>query len=203
MEIQYYFEIFGVVFYGISGALAADEKSGKDWFGVTFTAFITSLGGGTIRDVLLGAYPIVWVKDINILYAVAVGIILAAVFYNFFMKLRKTFMLFDTLGIALFTIVGVEKALGMGVSPVVAIIMGMFTAIMGGVIRDMMINELPIVFRKEIYASACLAGAFLYTLLDLAGLGRTPNFFISGGLIVGIRLAALRYNLAIPKFKSH
>lgn len=203
MEIQYYFEIFGVIFYGISGALAADEKSGKDWFGVTFTAFITSLGGGTIRDVLLGAYPIMWINDVNILYAVATGIILAALFYNFFLKLRKTFMLFDTLGIALFTIVGVEKALGLGVSPVVAIIMGMFTAIMGGVIRDMMINELPIVFRKEIYATACLAGAVLYVILDSIEVGRTINFFIAGGLIVIIRLAALRYNLSIPKFKSH
>lgn len=203
MEIQYYFEIFGVVFYGISGALAADEKSGKDWFGVTFTAFITSLGGGTIRDVLLGAYPIMWIKDVNLIYSVAVGIILAAAFYNFFIKLRKTFMLFDTLGIALFTIVGVEKALGLGFDPVVAIIMGMFTAIMGGVIRDMMINDIPIVFRKEIYASACLAGAILYVLLDQIGISRTPNFFASGALIVVIRLAALRYNLSIPKFKSH
>jgi len=112
-------------------------------------------------------------------------------------------MLFDTLGIALFTIVGVEKALGLGVSPVVAIIMGMFTAIMGGVIRDMMINEIPIVFRKEIYASACLAGAVMYVSLETLGLSRTPNFFISGGLIVAIRLAALQYNLSIPKFKSH
>lgn len=203
MEIQYYFEIFGVIFYGISGALAADEKSGKDWFGVTFTAFITSLGGGTIRDVLLGAYPIMWIKDVNLLYAVLTGIILAAVFYNFFLKLRKTFMLFDTLGIALFTIVGVEKALGLGVSPVVAIIMGMFTAIMGGVIRDMMINELPIVFRKEIYATACLAGAVLYGVLDYFEISRTINFFISGSVIVLIRLAALQYNLSIPKFKSH
>lgn len=112
-------------------------------------------------------------------------------------------MLFDTLGIALFTIVGVEKALGLGVSPVVAIIMGMFTAIMGGVIRDMMINELPIVFRKEIYATACLAGAVLYVVLEQLGISRTPNFFISGTMIVTIRLLALRFNLSIPNFKSH
>lgn len=112
-------------------------------------------------------------------------------------------MLFDTLGIALFTIVGVEKALGLGVSPVVAIIMGMFTAIMGGVIRDIMINEIPIVFRKEIYATACLAGAIVYVLLDCIHMDRTLNFFISGSLIVTIRLLALQYNLSIPKFKSH
>ena len=166
MGIQYYFEIFGIFFYGISGALAADEKSGKDWFGVTFTAFVTAIGGGTIRDVLLGSFPISWIKDVNMLYAVMLGIIMAALFYKFFLKLRKTFMLFDTLGIALFTIVGVEKALNLGVSPIVAIIMGMFTAIMGGVIRDMMINEIPVVFRKEIYASACLMGAIIYVILE-------------------------------------
>ena len=203
MEIQYYFEIFGIFFYGISGALAADEKSGRDWFGVTFIAFLTSIGGGTIRDVLLGAYPIGWIKDVNFLYAVSPGIIIAALFYKFLMNLRKTFMLFDTLGIALFTIVGVEKALSLGVSPVVAIIMGMFTAVMGGVIRDMMLNDIPVIFQKEIYASACLAGAIVYVLLDQFDFNRTLVFFISGGVIVSIRFLALKYNLAMPKFKSH
>ena len=81
--------------------------------------------------------------------------------------------------------------------------MGMFTAIMGGVIRDMMINELPIVFRKEIYATACLAGAVLYVVLDVSGMDRTISFFTAGTVIVLIRLAALRYNLSIPSFKSH
>lgn len=203
MGIQYYFEIFGIFFYGISGALAADEKSGKDWFGVTFTSFITAIGGGTIRDVLLGSFPISWIKDVNMLYAVMVGIIMAALFYKFFMKLRKTFMLFDTLGIALFTIVGVEKALSLGVSPIVAIIMGMFTAIMGGVIRDMMINEIPVVFRKEIYASACLIGAIIYVILEFFDVSRNINFFVSGGVIVAIRMLAIQYNLTVPKFTSH
>ena len=203
MGIQYYFEIFGIFFYGISGALAADEKSGKDWFGVTFTSFITAIGGGTIRDVLLGSFPISWIKDVNMLYSVMVGIIMAALFYKFFMKLRKTFMLFDTLGIALFTIVGVEKALSLGVSPIVAIIMGMFTAIMGGVIRDMMINEIPVVFRKEIYASACLIGAIIYVILEFFDVSRNINFFVSGGVIVAIRMLAIQYNLTVPKFTSH
>ncbi len=203
MGIQYYFEIFGIFFYGISGALAADEKSGKDWFGVTFTSFITAIGGGTIRDVLLGSFPISWIKDVNMLYAVMVGIIMAALFYKFFMKLRKTFMLFDTLGIALFTIVGVEKALSLGVSPIVAIIMGMFTAIMGGVIRDMMINEIPVVFRKEIYASACLIGAIIYVILEFFDVSRNINFFVSCGVIVAIRMLAIQYNLTVPKFTSH
>ena len=203
MGIQYYFEIFGIFFYGISGALAADEKSGKDWFGVTFTAFVTAIGGGTIRDVLLGSFPISWIKDVNMLYAVMLGIIIAALFYKFFLKLRKTFMLFDTLGIALFTIVGVEKALNLGVSPIVAIIMGMFTAIMGGVIRDMMINEIPVVFRKEIYASACLMGAIIYVILEFFDISRNITFFVSGGVIVVIRMLAVQYNLTVPKFTSH
>ena len=112
-------------------------------------------------------------------------------------------MLFDTLGIALFTIVGVEKALNLGVSPIVAIIMGMFTAIMGGVIRDMMINEIPVVFRKEIYASACLMGAIIYVILEFFDISRNITFFVSGGVIVVIRMLAVQYNLTVPKFTRH
>ncbi len=202
MEIQYFFELFGTLFFGISGALAADEKSGKDWFGVSFVAFLTAIGGGTIRDILLSV-DIIWIQDVNLLYSAAVGIILAAVFYKPLLALRKTFKLFDTLGIALFTIVGLEKALNLGIHPVIAPIMGMFTAVMGSVIRDTMLNEIPILFKKEIYASACLCGAVVYMILWKCDVDRNTTFFISGGVIVVIRLAALRYNLTMPKFKSH
>ncbi|HCC93641.1 trimeric intracellular cation channel family protein [Empedobacter sp. UBA5987] len=202
MEIQYFFELFGTLFFGISGALAADEKSGNDWFGVTFIAFLTSIGGGTIRDILLSV-EIMWIKDVNLIYAVGIGVILAAIFYTPLLKLRKTFMLFDTLGIALFTIVGLEKALNLGIHPVIAPVMGMFTAVFGSIIRDMMLNEVPIIFKKEIYAFACLCGAVIYMILWKLGLDRNINFFISGAVIVAIRLAAIKYNLSLPKFKSH
>ena len=202
MEIQYFFELFGTLFFGISGALAADEKSGNDWFGVTFIAFLSSIGGGTIRDILLSV-EVMWIKDVNLIYAVTTGVILAAIFYTPLLKLRKTFMLFDTLGIALFTIVGLEKALRLGIHPVIAPVMGMFTAVMGSVIRDMMLNEVPIIFKKEIYAFACLCGAVVYMILWKFDIDRNINFFVSGAVIVAIRLAVIKYNLSLPKFKSH
>lgn len=202
MQIQYIFELLGTGFFAISGALAADEKSKPDWFGVTFIGFITAIGGGSLRDILLDIHPLVWIRDVNFLYAIFVGIALAALFYRWLIQLRKTFFLFDTLGIALFTIIGTEKAQALGVSPVIAAIMGMFTAVMGGVIRDILTNETPIIFQKEIYATACLAGAALYLFLDNCGLDRNLNFCASGLLILAIRIVAVRYNLSLPKFKA-
>ena len=202
MQIQYLFELLGTGFFAISGALVANKKSASDWFGVSFIGFITAIGGGSLRDVLLGCYPIVWVKDVYFVYAILGGTILASVFYTTLHKLRKTMFLFDTLGIALFTIVGTEKALSLGAGPVTAAIMGMFSAVMGGVIRDMLTNEIPIIFHKEIYATACLAGAVLYLLLFYFDVNRNLNFWLSGTVIAVIRIMAVRYNLSLPKFRK-
>lgn len=202
MQIQYLFELLGTCFFAISGALVANKKSTQDWFGVTFIGFITAIGGGSLRDVLLGSFPIVWVKDVYFVYAILIGTVLASVFYTTLHKLRKTLFLFDTLGIALFTIVGTEKAISLGAGPVTAAIMGMFSAVMGGVLRDMLTNEIPIIFHKEIYATACLAGAVLYLLLFYFHVDRNINFWISGGVIAIIRILAVRYNLSLPKFRK-
>ncbi|HEY4651686.1 MAG TPA: trimeric intracellular cation channel family protein [Pontibacter sp.] len=199
MEIQYILELIGTFFFAISGALAVDKKD-HDWFGAGFTGFITAIGGGTLRDMLLGSYPLVWIGDVRFLYAIFVGILFAAIFYKLLLRLRRTLLLFDTLGISLFTIVGTEKALSLGVDPVIAAIMGMFTAVMGGVIRDTLTNETPVIFRKEIYASACLAGATLYISLDFFEVQRTICFLTAVVLIIVIRLMAIKYNLSLPKF---
>jgi len=202
MQIQYLFELLGTCFFAISGALVANNKSAPDWFGVTFIGFITAIGGGSLRDILLGSYPIGWVKDVHFIYAILAGTLLASIFYTTLHKLRKTLFLFDTLGIALFTIVGTEKALGLGAGPVTAAIMGMFSAVMGGVLRDILTNEIPIIFHKEIYATACLTGAALYLLLFYFNVDRNLNFWLSGALIAGIRILAVRYNLSLPKFRK-
>lgn len=201
MPIQYYFEIIGTVVFAISGALAAGEKSGQDWFGVTFVGFITAIGGGSLRDMLLGSYPLVWINDVNFIYAIFAGIVLMRVFYTSLQRYRRTLSLFDTMGIALFTILGTEKALDLGVHPVVAAIMGMFSAVMGGVIRDTLTNSTPVIFRKEIYATACLAGAVLFLILNHFEIHRTASFIISGGLIIMIRILAVYNRWSIPKFK--
>lgn len=199
MDLQYAFELIGTFVFAISGALAIREKE-HDLFGAGFTGFITAIGGGTLRDILLDSYPLVWVGNVQILYAIFVGIFAAFIFRRFLSKLRKTLFLFDTLGIGFFTVLGVEKALSLGFRPEIAAIMGMFSAVMGGVIRDTLTNEIPILFRKEIYASACLAGAVFYLLMDYFGLDRNYNLFISMALVVGLRIIAMKYKLSLPTF---
>ena len=198
MDLQYVFELIGTFVFAISGALAVREKE-HDLFGAGFTGFITAIGGGTLRDILLNSYPLVWVGNVQVLYAIFGGIFAAFAFPKFLSKLRKTFFFFDTLGIGFFTVLGVEKALSLGVRPEIAAIMGMFSAVMGGVMRDTLTNEIPILFRKEIYASACLAGAIVYLALYYFGLDRDYNLLISMSLIVGIRMIAMKYNLSLPK----
>jgi uncharacterized membrane protein YeiH len=200
MQIQYISELFGTGFFAISGALAANDKAEPDWFGASFIGFITAIGGGSLRDILLGSYPLVWVQDTYLVFAIITGVILASLFFKYLIQLRRTFFLFDTIGIALFTIVGTEKAISLGVSPVISAIMGMFSAVMGGVIRDVLTNEIPIIFKKEIYATACLIGAVAYLMLDFYGCERYLNFLISAFFIIGIRIIAVKKNLSIPKF---
>jgi uncharacterized membrane protein YeiH len=197
MILQYYLELTGTFVFAISGALAIRERE-HDLFGAGFTGFITAIGGGTLRDILLDSYPMVWIGDIWFLYAILLGILAAFVFPSFLSRLRKTFFLFDTLGIGFFTVLGVEKALSLGVRPEIAAIMGMFSAVMGGVIRDTLTNEIPILFRKEVYASACLAGAILYLFLNYYGVPRDYNMLISMSLVISIRLISMKYKLSLP-----
>ena len=199
-SIQYSLEIAGTFFFAISGALAIRDQQ-NDLFGATFTGFVTAIGGGTLRDIMLGSYPLVWIGDINFLYAILAGVLVAYLFFKILSGLRRSLLVFDTLGISFFTILGVEKALSVGVRPEIAVIMGMFTAIMGGVIRDVLTNDTPVLFRKEIYATACLAGAILYVVLNNMGWERNPNLIVSAILIVVIRILAVRYKLALPSFK--
>ncbi|WP_192347479.1 trimeric intracellular cation channel family protein [Algoriphagus sp. Y33] len=198
MDLQYGLELIGTFVFAISGALAIRERE-HDMFGAGFTGFITAIGGGTLRDILLDSYPLVWIGDVNFLYSILVGILAAFIFPNFLSKLRKTFFLFDTLGIAFFTVLGVEKALSLGVRPEIAAIMGMFSAVMGGVIRDTLTNEIPILFRKEIYASACLAGAIFYLILNSFGVSRDVNLLVSIAVIIAIRLLSMKYKLSLPR----
>ncbi|OOG70651.1 trimeric intracellular cation channel family protein [Algoriphagus sp. A40] len=198
MDLQYAFELIGTFVFAISGALAIREKE-HDLFGAGFTGFITAIGGGTLRDILLDSYPLVWIGNVQVLYTILAGILTAFIFPAILSRLRKTFFFFDTVGIGLFTVLGVEKALSLGVRPEIAAIMGMFSAVMGGVIRDTLTNEIPILFRKEIYASACLAGAVVYLILDYFGVERNYNLLISMALIISVRMIAMKYKLSLPR----
>lgn len=198
----YSLELLGTLFFAISGALAIQDHH-DDLFGAGFMGFVTAIGGGTLRDIMLGSYPLVWIGDIYFLYAIFAGVIVAYFFYKPLVRLKRTFLFFDTLGISFFTVLGVEKALSLGVQPEIAAIMGMFTAIMGGVIRDMLTNETPVLFRKEIYATACLSGAILYLTLFHAGVERNINMVLSIIVIFVIRVLAVKYKLSLPNFKRN
>lgn len=202
MQLPYYIDLIGTLVFAISGALAASDKNMyRDIFGVTFTGFVTAVGGGTLRDMILGIRP-TWVVDGNYLIAITIGVIIAISFKYYILKYRRTFFLFDTLGIALYTVVGVQKALLFDVAPLAAIIMGMFSAVMGGVIRDTLINEVPLIFKKEIYATACLSGASVFVLLKLFHVDDNMNSFMSVGVIILIRTFAVKYQLTLPKVGS-
>lgn len=199
MQLPYYIDLLGTLVFATSGALAASDKNMyRDIFGVTFTGFVTAVGGGTLRDMILGTRP-VWVADGNYLIAMTIGVLIAVFFKYYFLKYWRTFFLFDTLGIALYTVVGVQKSLEYNVSPLAAIIMGMFSAVMGGVIRDTLINEIPLIFRKEIYATACLFGAAVFVSLKVLNVDDNINSFISVISIIIVRTLAVKYKFTLPK----
>ena len=200
-NFQYALELLGTFFFAISGALAIQDHH-DDLFGAGFMGFVTAIGGGTLRDIMLGSYPLVWIGDIYFLYSIFAGVMIAYFFYKSLVRLKRTFLFFDTLGISFFTILGVEKALRLGVNPEIAAIMGMFSAIMGGVIRDVLTNETPVLFRKEVYATACLAGAILYLILFKVGLDRHINLVLSIVVIFVIRILAVKYKLSLPNFRK-
>lgn len=201
MSVQYIAELAGTYFFAISGVLATDDKD-RNWFGATFTGFVTAIGGGSLRDILLDSHPLVWIGDVNFLLAILFGVLTSLAFFNVVLKLRRTMLLFDMAGIALFTIVGVEKSLSLGALPHIAAIMGVFTAVMGGVIRDTLTNKTPVIFSKEVYATACLAGAVLYLALEEYAVSRTVNFLLSSALIVVIRILVIRFNIELPSLKG-
>ncbi len=201
MTIQYIFELCGTALFASSGAIVANDKSNADWFGVTFLGLITCLGGGSIRDILLGAYPLVWIKDINILAAAFTGIICSAFLYDWLKKHRANLFLVETFAVAMFTIIGTQKALNFGVNPFIAAVMGMLSAVMGGVMRDVLTKEVPVLFRKEIYATACMAGALLYVWLIRFQVNDLYSLLSSVALIAIIRIVSVKYQLSLPKFR--
>lgn len=196
MEFFYIIDLLGALVFAISGALAAGDKD-IDVFGVAFTGFVTAIGGGSLRDIFLNVRP-VWVDDGNYLLAILVGVLIAIIFYRQLARLRRTLSLFDAMGIGFFTIVGLQKSLNMDSHAIAAIVLGVFSAVMGGVTRDTLMNETPLIFRKEIYATACLAGAIGYICLEKLGVNENINAICSASLIFTIRIISVRYKLSLP-----
>lgn len=201
MELIYVLDILGTFAFAISGALVASDKK-FDLFGVIIIAFVTAVGGGMLRDVLIDAHPINWIGDLNYLWTILAAVILTFLFKSKIAPLSKTMFLFDTVGLSVFTLLGLQKGLSFNLHPIVALIMGMISAVFGGVLRDVLTNKVPLIFEKEIYASACLAGGISYLILNHFNLSENLIFIISASVIIIIRGIAVKFKLQLPRIKD-
>jgi uncharacterized membrane protein YeiH len=190
-------DLLGITAFAISGVLVAMEKR-LDLFGVFIIAFVTAVGGGTLRDLLIGNTPVAWMLESTYIITIVGTVILAIIFREKLKYLRRSLFLFDTLGIGLYTMVGIEKGLNANLLPVMCIILGTITASFGGVIRDILCNEIPVIFRKEIYATACVIGGLSYFLLRKLPLDDEYVYLAAILIVIGIRLLAVRFKIVLP-----
>lgn len=203
MTLMQFLDYFGTMFFAISGTLSAADKR-LDMFGAAVIGFVTAVGGGTLRDLLIGDRPVGWLQTPYYFYVLLLGVIIAFLFQRYLVGMRRTFFMFDTIGIALFTIIGMEKALNFGIFPPLALMMGVTSAVVGGVIRDTLINEVPLIFHQELYATACIAGAVVFLLLEAyTPLPKQVIVFSTAGVIIVIRLFAIYFNIQLPKMKPN
>lgn len=196
----YWAELMGVAVFAITGALAAQGKR-MDILGVVVLAIVTALGGGTLRDITLNAYPVGWVVNNTYLWTAIVSAIVAFLACRYFLYPRRTLLVLDAAGLALFAILGAEKASALGVGPVIVVMMACITGCAGGMIRDMLTREIPLILHRdgELYATCAIVGAIFYVLFN--GVLEPRLLAISAMLIIFIaRLAALFGNLRLPEF---
>lgn len=193
----YLLDIIGTMAFALSGALTAMNKR-LDPFGILIIAFVTAVGGGTLRDVLIGRTPVGWMLNLNYVYVIFIGYILAILFRKRFDKLRKSLFLFDTVGLGVFTLIGLEKGISIGLHPIICTAMGTMTACFGGVIRDILCNEIPVIFRKEIYATICILGGIVFFMLKRGNFPDELIQLVTSLVIIIVRLLVVKFNWSLP-----
>ena len=200
----YLWDLIGTFVFGISGVLVGLERK-MDVFGMFILAFVTGVGGGTVRDVLirtttLDPVPVFLMKNLMYVLMIVASVVITLPFKKKFVgHWSYWLMVFDTIGLGVFTIIGLEKTLRFELSPVIAILLGAMTGSFGGVIRDILANKLPAVFHKEIYATACVAGGIVYFLID-GLMGHNTVVFITILVVIAVRLLSVKYKWELPKF---
>ena len=196
INLPFILEAIGTVAAAISGIRLAATKR-FDWFGAYTIGLVTAIGGGTLRDLLLDI-PVFWMQTWWYLAATALSLATVIIFRKLLVSQDKILFIFDSIGLALFCDIGIHKTLAIGYPMWVATVMGIITGAFGGVIRDILINEEPLVFRKDIYATACLAGALVYWLLLETGFSDLTQQLACAATIIFLRVLALKYNLSLP-----
>ena len=173
-----------------------------DWFGAYVVGLATAIGGGTTRDLLLNVTPF-WMLQPSYLIVTGFALVSVILFGKFLIKFNNTFFIFDAIGLGLFVVVGIERTLGAGFPFWVAIVMGMITGSVGGIIRDILINELPLIFRKDIYALACVIGGLVFLMCDKMNVSPTITQITSAGSVILTRVLAVKFHISLPVLKGH
>lgn len=197
-----FLDLLGTSAFAISGALFAIKKR-MDTFGVIIIAFVTAVGGGTLRDLLINSNRITWMHNLNYIYVILISVVLAILFRRKIGYLSKSLFLFDTIGLGIFTIIGTEIGLQNNFHPLICVTLGVITATFGGVIRDTLSNEIPLIFQKEIYATACIIGAFTYLGLNNFDINQNLNHILTTSMVIAVRLIAVRFKLKLPTFYNN
>ena len=197
----HYLDLLGTLVFAITGLLAARRKQ-LDLFGAIVIAMVTAIGGGTLRDLIIDE-PVFWTQDDTYIYIV----VISALFLFFFARFRRLpvrlLLFLDALGLAVFTVIGTEKALALGFSDPIAIMTGIMTGVVGGIIRDVLVGEVPLVFRKEIYATASFVGASIFLLMEHAGFAIDVSVVVSIFITLLMRVWAIMFNIELPVFISY
>lgn len=190
-------EALGVMSFAFSGAVSAMQKR-LDVFGVLIITFVTSIGGGTIRDMLIGSLPVSWILDLELIGTIFIAYLIALFFHKYIRAYSKIIFWMDTMGLAFFTLVAITKGLQFGLHPVVCIALGTITGCFGGILRDVLLNEIPYVFRKDIYASASIAGGITYFTVAKFWPDHNVASIAAGSVIMLIRVGAKYKNWRLP-----
>lgn len=194
-----FLDFFGIAVFAMSGALTAGHKQ-LDIFGVLVVALIACLGGGTLRDVILGAHPVIWVANPAYLYVGISAAMLIFVLARFVRLPLRTLEVCDAIGLAFFTLAGLQKAQSLGHGADIALLMGLMTGVAGGILRDVLCNEIPLIFQREIYATAAIAGGALFLVLQELGVAGSVALFLAMATILVLRLTGVFFGLSLPRF---
>ncbi|MES1964218.1 trimeric intracellular cation channel family protein [Psychrobacter sp. AH5] len=198
--LLYLLDMVGIVACAIAGTLLAQHK-GFDIAGCILVSMVNAIGGGTVRDLVLDRHPLFWMTDLNYVIVITITSLVLQIFFHLYHKIDNALKLFDAIGLAAFSVIGFKVALNQDMSPLIAIMMGVWTAIIGGLLRDIICNEIPLLLQREIYISASIAGSVTYLLLDYFGVNPGINEFIMLGVIFAVRMLALRFDWHLPSIR--
>lgn len=197
VDVIYLLDMIGIIACSVAGTLLAMKK-GFDFFGGILVSMVNAIGGGTVRDVILDRHPLFWTLDLSYLYVITITSLLAQIFIDYLHKIDGAMKFFDAIGLAAFSVIGFNVAQSMGASAEICILLAVLTSIAGGIMRDMICNEIPLVLQKEIYISASIIGSCTHLLMQSLGVASTIADIMMLGVIFGVRMLAIRFDWHLP-----